>query len=90
MSGKEIFCEGCFEGARREKPAFRPIQKDSDEVVSQIKMLNEKMDKLLKLLTPAEAPKVEPLNSEASPETFGETKVKKVKKERKTATKKKK
>lgn len=90
MSGKEIFCGSCFEGAHREKTAFRPIQKDSGEVVSQIKMLNEKMDKLLKLLTPAETTMVKPLDSEVSPETLGETKTKKVKKEKKTATKKKK
>lgn len=50
---KEIFCDACFSDVKRDRPAPSRGGRDSGEVTAQIKILNEKMDKLIALLSPA-------------------------------------
>ncbi|HOX60610.1 MAG TPA: hypothetical protein PLV72_01225 [Candidatus Magasanikbacteria bacterium] len=45
MAGKPVFCDNCFEKGGN-------VGKDSGEVMAQIKMLNIKIDKLMKFLAP--------------------------------------
>lgn len=50
-SDKPVFCEDCFgKGGNSRKEGGS--NRDSGELMSQIKMLNEKMDKLITILTP--------------------------------------
>jgi len=53
-SGKPVFCSDCFDkkGGREGRDGG---SRDSGEVMEQIKMLNNKFDKLLSILTPASA-----------------------------------
>jgi len=43
MIGKPVYCTNCFE---------KPGSKETNEIMEQIKRLNEKVDKLVKMLTP--------------------------------------
>ncbi len=72
-AGKPVYCNNCFDkGGSRNSD-----RKDSGEVMEQIKQLNNKVDKLIKLLTPnALTEKVE------EPETAKEEKVEKAAKEK--------
>lgn len=64
---KEIFCDACFSEVKRDRPAPSRPSKDSGEVMAQIKMLNEKMDKLITLLAPAKSEKKEEKVEEEKP-----------------------
>jgi CxxC-x17-CxxC domain-containing protein len=47
MGGKPIFCENCFE-----KPSASSRGADSSELLIQIKVINDKVDKIMKILDP--------------------------------------
>ncbi len=52
-SGKPVFCDNCFGKGGNDNFSKGPRDtKDSGEVMQEIKMLNTKMDQLIKLLTP--------------------------------------
>lgn len=106
-SGKPVFCSDCFDKkGGREGGRDSGGSKSSGEVMEQIKMLNNKFDKLLSILTPGSAvekpakvnkEKKESIAFDAPVEKTEETKKvrkpkveKKVAKAKKVATKKKK
>ena len=71
-AGKPVFCDNCFgKGGNDNFGKGSRDSKDSGEVMQQIKMLNTKMDQLIKILTPnAPVEKVAKSNkSEAKAET---------------------
>ncbi|MFH1253421.1 MAG: CxxC-x17-CxxC domain-containing protein [Candidatus Uhrbacteria bacterium] len=70
-AGKPIFCNNCFE--KPDRSARASGGQDSGEVMTQIKMLNEKMDKLIKILSPNV-----PVEKAAKPEVKKEIVVKEV------------
>jgi CxxC-x17-CxxC domain-containing protein len=72
--GKPVFCDNCFgKGGNETFSKGAHDSKDSGEVMQQIKMLNTKMDQLIKILTP-NAP-VEKIAKSTKAETKVETKV---------------
>ncbi|MFA6131464.1 MAG: CxxC-x17-CxxC domain-containing protein [Patescibacteria group bacterium] len=83
MAGKPIFCEACFDrsASNVEKP-----QRNSGELMDQFKILNAKIDKLLKILAPSAVEEaVEKIEKIEKPEVVEE---KKTKAKAKVATKK--
>lgn len=73
-AGKPVFCDNCFgKGGNDNFSKGGHDSKDSSEVMQQIKMLNTKMDQLIKILTP-KAP-VEKVAKSAKSETKVEAKV---------------
>ncbi|HBR80767.1 MAG: hypothetical protein UX09_C0040G0010 [Candidatus Uhrbacteria bacterium GW2011_GWE2_45_35] len=85
---KEIFCNDCFSEVKRDRPAPSRGGRDSGDMANEIKMLNEKMDKLIKLLSPAgaeekvKAPKVEKEVKAEEVKVEAPKKAEKVKKEK--------
>jgi CxxC-x17-CxxC domain-containing protein len=74
---KEIFCDTCF--AVKKKDFAPKKSKDSGETLAQLKMLNEKIDKLLEILAPVKIEKTEKEEKEVKEkkETKAKTSVKK-------------
>ncbi len=73
-AGKPVFCDNCFsKGSNDTFTKGGRDTKDSGEVMQQIKMLNTKMDQLIKILAP-NAP-VEKMAKSAKSEAKAETKV---------------
>ncbi|MFH1292137.1 MAG: CxxC-x17-CxxC domain-containing protein [bacterium] len=77
MTSKPIYCNNCFEKGGTGS-------KDSGEVMDQIKMLNAKMDKLIKILSPNDA-----VNNIEKPGINKQAKIGKLVKEKKAKTVKK-
>ncbi len=78
-SGKPVYCNDCFE---RKAPVSGGSNQDSGEMMEQIKMLNLKIDKLIKILAP-EVSEVKVKKSEVK-KAVEEIEVKEVVKEKKT------
>ncbi len=77
IGGKPVFCDNCFTKGGNE----RGDNKNSGEIMEQIKMLNAKIDKLIKILSPNVM-----VEKTIKPEMVKDTVVKKIAKE-KTAKK---
>jgi len=93
--GKDIFCNSCFGSNDGGSKDNKSKNSGSGEVTEQIKMLNSKMDKLMKILSPENAPTEEllfdsPEKMVPSDESEKKGKKTKVKKEKVKKTKVKK
>lgn len=51
-AGKPVFCVNCFDKSGRDRVSSGSGEKDSNQLVGQVKTLNEKIDKLMKILMP--------------------------------------
>ena len=72
--GKPVFCDNCFgKGGNETFSKGAHDSKDSGEVMQQIKMLNTKMDQLIKILTPNAS--VEKIAKSTKAETKVEAKI---------------
>ncbi|MFA7314772.1 MAG: CxxC-x17-CxxC domain-containing protein [Candidatus Magasanikbacteria bacterium] len=96
-SGKPVFCSDCFDKKGSRESSRDGGSRDSGEVMEQIKLLNNKFDKLLSILSPAtvvekptkEKTKKEEIFFDTPVEKTVETKkVRKPKTEKKVASKK--
>ena len=82
-AGKPIFCDNCFE-----KPSGGSKAQDNSELLNRIKAANDKLDKIMKLLTSDAAEKVVVKTEKPEVKETEETKIVKEKKEKKVTAKK--